>query len=174
LFEINSGASGSGAFLAFFHNTSAAIICSAKNQAGTNAFASANFGTWNGTSGTFSDHVWKWNGTTTAGAASYTIDNGTPTTGTSGAALDVAWDQYFWKSFAIGAISGVTVSGMTLSEWVIWDELIDTNAVLLDNGTTAALNGASRTSYVSAPAFDGSASVAGGQLKTQIGARNGW
>lgn len=173
ILELNTGASASGAFLQFYHNTSGNLILNGKNQAGSVTFNSANLGAYAPTSGTYNDIVVKWDGTTGAGAGSVTVDNAAPTTATASVALDTAWDQYSWKSLALGCTSGVLASAMTFSELVIWDSLIDTSAVLLADGSTAALDGAARTSYVAASSFDGSAST-GGQLVTAVGTRSGW
>lgn len=176
ILEVDSGTGGTGANFVIFHATTTGnFTVTGRNQAGQNTFSSVNFGVWAPTQAQYYDMVWKWNGTTSAGAGSVTIDNSVLGTATASNALATDWGEQHWKAIAIGATAGLTTSQYFVSEIVIWDELIDTSAVLLDNGTTSALSGTTRVSYVAATPADGSASTGTSNiLKTQLGRKGGW
>lgn len=159
LFEMNTGASASGAFIVVAHAvTTGNLIITARNQAGASVFSSANFGAWSPTANQYYDLVIQGDGTTGANAYKAYFDNTLLGQLTASAAYDTNWNEDWWKTLAIGAATSITTSAMKVSEIVLFDSLVGGTSVTLTSGS-GTLNGSSRTAFVDAAAFDGSSST---------------
>lgn len=109
------------------------------------------FGTWtDNETGTYYDIVWTWDGTTTANAFKVYIDAELLGQATATTALPTTFMGKDWKLISLGTGSRQAISNYYLDEFVLWNTVIDPTAVVLADGTTGSLNGASRTSLVAA------------------------
>ncbi len=177
ILELNTGASGTGAFLVISHTaTTGAITINGRNQAGAATFSSVSFGNWTtNSSGTSYDLVLTYTGDTTSNGGKFYIDATLLGQATPSNALDSGWDEYFWKSICFGAASGINTSAAYLEELAIWDTVITPSSVALVGGT-GSLNGASRTALVDATSFEGESwstlsadKIKTGESQTQAG-----
>lgn len=111
-------------------------------------------GAWTATIDTIYDIVVLWDGTTSANAAKVYVDNVLIVQGTSGLARP-ADDRSNIISIELGCTSfDVASTRIKVNEFVIWNEVIDPNSVVLSDLSSAALNGATRTLFVNASSFD--------------------
>lgn len=149
--------SGNSWRVAVFGDDSSAIV---------NNFA---IGTFTPSLSTFHDIVMTCTGDTTANGLKLFIDGTLVGQTTMGANLPVTRDRNVQKSISLGTVAS-DVSGVRwrLNEFVIWDEVITPSSVALTSGT-GSLNGASRSAFVEAAAFDGLAYTDPGQANVLSG-----
>lgn len=158
------GGSGKWINLEIGHRTTALggdIISQAKNELATTVLNSPSYGAWAPTAGTWYDVVFTWDGTAAANASSVYIDAVLLGQATPSAALTASWTNLFYTEFNLGTgnLGGVINAGR-VDEVVVWDSVIDPASVMLDTGL-GSLNGALRTSLVTAAAYDGSLGLGG-------------
>lgn len=111
----------------------------------------------------YQDLVLTWDGTTTANAIKFWIDGTNVGNATGATPWSNPQDPTQSRIINIGSVGGgVNTVQMYVSEMVILNTVINpSTGLLLANGTTAALNGSARTSFIDCPLFDGTASASG-------------
>jgi hypothetical protein len=171
LWQIDAGAGNAAANIRLSHVvTTGAIQIDGKNEAIATTFTTTSFGNWTGAvNGTYTDMVFTWDGTTTANAAKLYINGTLLGSLTAAAAMSASMTNEFYRSINIALTTNVLTSSMRLDEFVIWDTVIDPTAVDLVSGV-GSLNGASRTSLVNVPIFDGQdwTAITHDQIKTGV------
>lgn len=148
--------SGKWASIEIAHTTAGNLIVNVKNELAASVFNSVSFGAWAPVSGTWYDIVFVWDGTTTANAATLYVDAVALSSQTAAAAFTASWNNQYFTEINLGTGNlGSTINAGRVDEFVIWGNVIDPTAVILDSGS-GSLNGALRTSLVATAAFDGS------------------
>lgn len=158
IFSMGSGGSR-GPAVDIAHATTGNLNIFVRNENATVALNSTAFGSYSAASASYTDYFFNYSGQTGASAAISYI-NGT-VFGVCNATqpLSATWNATIINEIMVG-LSGVVNAGSNgtkFNEIVIWNQSIDVTAVPLDDGTTAALSGPTRTAFVTAPAFDGMA-----------------
>ena len=109
--------------------------------------------TWYAASTQAYDLLFTWDGTNNSGACNFYIDNSLMATWNPTVAKDSSYNQI--TSICLGGgVLGANTSIIKLDEFVVWDEVVTPASVALESGTTTALAGSSRTSFVAATRFD--------------------
>ncbi len=139
-------------------STTGTVVMSIINESAGVVLTANSFGAWSPTSGTWYDIVFTWDGNTTVNGINVYIDGTLLGQATGGAAFAAGWTNQYFSDIALGSAGnqGGSLNAGRMDEFVIWGNVIDPTAVVLDSGT-GSLNGAARTSLVAAAAFDGSA-----------------
>ncbi len=156
IYSIAAG-SGNVAGCDLVHNTAGNLIVTCKNESAGTSINAASAGAWAPTAGTWYDIVFTWDGNTTANAGKVYVDGTLIGSGiTAASARTTSWNNKYMNAINIGiSMNGSISNAGVYDEVIIWDSVIDPTAVVLDAGTEA-LDGAGRSSPVTATAFDGS------------------
>ncbi len=157
---INGGRLGA---IEFIHNTSGNIVGTIRNEAGTVVVNAVSFGAWSPTATTWYDMFMSWNYSTGAGAVKFDIDATNLGTATATAAMAAST----WSEICLsGGITATNFNAASIDGIHIWNTVEASNAITLDTGS-GSLNGASRTSQITAASFDGSlwTSLAANKIK---------
>jgi hypothetical protein len=164
LLMLGSAFTNMGPNFQLWHATSTGQITAyMKNAAGTVVLNSVTLGVWNPTANTYYDIVAQWTGDTTSNGFSLKIDNALFGSATLSAAMESSWDSNYFDNISVGYTNAAPISNFKLDEFGAFEGVIDTANVALESGN-GALNGASRTSLIVAPVFNG--------LSTNPGAAN--
>lgn len=160
IFTLGASSSRGTHFELVHSGTSATMTLFARNDTVGACFgnnAGMGIGNYSATSASYTDYYCQWIGTTGASAAA-TYINGTifGVYNSTGAMIN-GWFNKINEILIGGGFQNGIVSNDRLSELVIWDQTIDVTSVQLADGTTASLNGPSRTAFVDVVALDGQA-----------------
>lgn len=156
LYQLGSSYGANGPNIMFWHaSSSGQMTVFLRNYSNSICLSSVTFGSWSPTSGTYYDIVFTCTGTTASNGAKVYIDGTLLGQATLASALDTPWLSEYFGAIYLGTTNSVPTSAYYLDEFVIWDEVIDPTSVTLVSGS-GSLNGASRTSLVSASSFNGS------------------
>lgn len=123
---------------------------------------------WSPTSGTWYDIVLCWDGTTGSNKMELFIDGSSAGTATAGVAWTSPRPNESQQFITLGCSASVTTSRITINEFNIWSGVITPSSVTLTGGS-GSLNGASRTQFVDATAFDGSLNTSAGAANIRSG-----
>ena len=148
---------GRGIIISVQHlTTSGNVSVTITNETQAAVLSAQSFGAWSPTSGTWYDIVFTWDGTTAANAIKVYVDAALLGQATGAAEFTASWTNQYFDSILLGVVNAAgSINSGRVDEVVIWGNVIDPTAVTLESGS-GSLNGASRTSLVSATAFDGS------------------
>jgi hypothetical protein len=135
----------------FFSGTNTRIILSSETN---NSTAAQTLTSTAQSTAVWTDYVITWDGTGAAGKIILYIDGVSAGTATAPGAATNPRDAQKTDYISIGAVDNLLTNRFLIEECVIWNYVIDPTAVTLDSGT-GSLNGAARTSLVTASSFNG-------------------
>lgn len=167
------GSQGGNGYITFLHSNATGQIYSMCRSTSNTLLVNTGLGAWSPTANTWYDFFWKWDWTN--GANSYRVDMDGSLLGQttpSGNFITTGYEPistYDFKILSIlGCIDIAPLAGSYVEEFGVWSSLESSTNIDLESGPGGTLNGASRTSLISATAYDGLA-VAGGLNKPGFG-----
>ncbi len=138
-----------------FYQNSSVWKCVITDKNGVSVSNSPSLATQAPDTSNYADFVMTWDGTTTANKIMFWYNGSNAGNATGSVAWANPQDALLTKFINIGSVSGGVGSvNMHVNEMVIWNYVIDPTSVVL-TGSTASLNGSSRTQFVDVAPYDG-------------------
>lgn len=170
IFSMGSGGSR-GPAVDIVHATNGNMNIFVRNETAASALNSTAFGSHSATSASYTDYFFNYSGQTGASAAISYVNANVFGVCNATQPLSASWNATILNEIMVG-LSGVVNSGLNgakLNEIIIWNQSIDVTAVRLADGSTASLNGPTRTQFVDVAAFDGMAWTTLAQTNVKTG-----